>query len=216
MPPKKSNLQKRKSSDTAARKNRALAVGMENIGSSIYLLRGQRVMLDSDLAALYGVSTKRFNEAVKRNREKFPEDFMFSIDNQEIERLRSQIATSNTGRGGRRYTPYAFTEHGALMAASILNSPRAVEVSVYVVRAFVRMRELLVSQKDLDKRIDVLEGKTVALEHFSDETRKHLKKVFEALRAFTAPPNLPKRSIGFIRPLDKTSKRSAEKAKRSS
>ncbi len=169
-------------------------------------VRGQRVIVDADLAALYGVETKRFNEAVKRNLARFPVDFMFTLTAEEFEALRSQIATSNTpavpARGGRRYAPRVFTEHGALMAATILNSPRAVEVALYVVRAFVRLRELAVTHGDLAKRLDELERKTEALslshDAFSRTTRHQLKQVFDALRQLMAPPDPPKRPIGFV------------------
>jgi hypothetical protein len=123
-------------------------VPIETIAHKILVVREQRVILDADLARLYGVTTKRLNEQVRRNRDRFPEDFVFQLDAEETEVLRSHFATSKAGSGGRRYCPYAFTEHGALMAASVLNSPRAVEVSVYVVRAFVRMREMLAAHAE--------------------------------------------------------------------
>jgi predicted DNA binding protein len=133
---------------------------IEHITQSILVLRGYRVLLDTDLADLYGVTTKRFNEQVRRNRGRFPEDFMFQLTDKELAILRSQIATSNSSMwGGRRYPPYAFTEHGAIMAATILNSGRAVEVSVYVVRAFIRLREVLASNKELEKKLEKLERK---------------------------------------------------------
>jgi ORF6N domain len=174
-------------------------------------VRGQRIIVDADLAALYDVPTKRFNEAVKRNLAKFPADFMFTLAAEEWAALRSQFATLNaagTGRGQhRKYLPYAFTEHGALMAATILNSPRAVEVSIYVVRAFVRLRELANSHGDLAKRLAELEDKTetLAMSHdtFSRNTRAQLKQVFDALRELMTPPDPPKRPIGFITPQDK-------------
>ena len=121
------------------KKNKTALVAIEAIASRIVVLRGQRVMLDADLAALYGVTTKRLNEQVRRNLERFPSDFMFQLTNQEVAILKSQFATSSWG--GKRKRPLAFTEHGALMAAMVLNSPRATEVSVYVVRAFVELRD---------------------------------------------------------------------------
>lgn len=179
----------------------------EAITLRIATVRGQRVILDSDLAALYEVETKRFNEAVKRNLAKFPADFMFALTQDEWAALRSQFATLNatTGRGQhRKYLPYAFTEHGAIMAATILSSPRAVEVSVYVVRAFVRLRELATTHQDLATRLDELEQKTelLAMQHdtFSRNTRNQLKQVFDALRELMTPPEPPKRPIGFITP----------------
>ncbi len=136
-------------------------VPIEHITRAILVLRGHKVLLDTELAALYGVSTKRLNEQVRRNRERFPADFMFQLTDEELAALRSQIATLNApppqGRGGRRYLPYAFTEHGAIMAATILNSSRAVEISVYVVRAFVKLRELLSSNRELARRFAQLE-----------------------------------------------------------
>ena len=192
----------------------------EAITLRIATARGQRVIVDADLAALYGVETKRFNEAVKRNLGKFPADFMFTLTAEEFGALRSHFATSNDrspGRGGRRYLPRVFTEHGALMAAAILNSPRAVEVSVYVVRAFVRLRELAATHGELAKRLDELEQKTetLAMDHddFSRDTRIQLKQVFDALRALMTPPDPPKRPIGFINPEERGKKASRAKGK---
>lgn len=151
------------------------------------------MLLDADLAALYGVETKRFNEQVKRNQQRFPEDFMFQLTEEEFAALRSQNATSNSGRGGRRYLPYAFTEHGAIMAATILNSPWATEVSVYVVRAFVKLRELLASQHALIQRLDALEATLT-------EHDQAIAEIVKALRQLMIPPDPPKkRQIGFVR-----------------
>jgi len=185
---------------------------IQSISLAIEVLRGQRVILDSDLAALYGVETKRFNEQIKRNLARFPADFMFQLSEDEFATLRSQFATSNaaSSRGGRRYRPFAFTEHGAIMAAMVLNSARAVEVSVYVVRAFVRLREAAVQHKDLAERLSSLEEKTeaLAMQHdtFSRNTKAQLRQVFDALRELMvplAPPTPPKRPIGFITPDEK-------------
>ena len=178
-------------------------VAVEVITSRIVVVRGQKVILDADLAALYEVPTKRFNEAVKRNLAKFPADFMFALTADEWEPLRSQFATSNTGRGGRRYLPYAFTEHGALMASMILSSPRAIEVSVYVVRAFVQLREVLATHKDLAAKLATLERQTQALslkhDSLAQNTRLQLKQVFEAIHELMAPPEpIKKRRIGFV------------------
>ena len=165
-------------------------------------------MLDADLAALYGIPTGRFNEAVHRNLTRFPRDFMFSLTNQDLAALRSQIATLKTGRGQhRKYLPYAFTEHGAIMAATILNSPRATEVSVYVVRAFVRLREMLVSNKEFAAKLEELEQATEALAPRHDtlaaNTRAQLRQVFEAIRELMSPPEAKRRPIGFITPEEK-------------
>jgi len=132
---------------------------IEHITQSILELREQRVMLDADLAELYGVATSRLNQQVRRNLERFPKDFMFQVTAEEHAALMLQNATSKPVRGGRRKPPLVFTEHGAIMAATILNSGRAVEVSVYVVRAFVRLREVLASNKELAKKLEKLERK---------------------------------------------------------
>jgi hypothetical protein len=183
-----------------------VSVPTESISSAIRLIRGQKVIIDADLAALYGVETRRLNEQVRRNRTRFPEDFIFEMTADEFANLKSQFATSSWG--GRRKLPMVFTEHGAIMAATVLNTPRAVEVSVYVVRAFVQLREVLASHRDLSKRLDTLEQKTeaLALSHdtFSRNTRAQLKQVFDALRELMTPPvppeppAPPKRPIGFV------------------
>lgn len=181
----------------------------ERIERTILVLRGHKVMLDSDLAALYGTSTKRLNEQVRRNQERFPADFMFQLTNQELSALRSQFATSNArpGRGGRRYLPFVFTEHGALMAANVLNTPRAIEASLFVVRAFVRLREVLATQKELASRLDVLEKQTAALAFKHDvlagNTRAQFKQVIAALRDLMTAPEPKRRPIGFVHPKEK-------------
>jgi len=178
----------------------------ELIAERILLVRGEKVLLDSDLAALYGVATKRLNEQVRRNSSRFPSDFVFSLTDQEVARLRSQNATSNVqpGRGGRRYMPYAFTEHGALMAANVLSSPRAIEVSVFVVRAFVRLRQAFAEHKELAKKLEELERKTerLALKHdaLAAETRSQFREVIEALRRLMSAPQPARRPIGFVTP----------------
>ena len=151
-------------------------------------------------SGIYGVETRRLNEQVRRNLTRFPEDFIFEMTADEFANLKSQFATSSWG--GRRKLPMVFTEHGAIMAATVLNTPRAVEVSVYVVRAFVQLRELMAGHRDLSKRLDALEHKTeaLALSHdtFSRNTRAQLKQVFDALRELMTPPEQPKRPIGFV------------------
>jgi len=191
------------------------APAVESISLSIAMLRSQRVILDSDLAALYGVQTKRLNEQIKRNAARFPSDFMFQLSDDEATALRSQFATLKTGRGQhRKYQPYVFTEHGAIMAAMVLNSPRAVEVSVYVVRAFTRLRQAAAIHEDLAKRLTELEMKTESLDiqhdTFSRNTRAQLKQVFDALRELMTPPDPPKRPIGFVTPQDKTPDKSQD------
>lgn len=178
-------------------RNRAPAlVPIERITQSILILRGQRVLLDSELAALYAVTTKRFNEQVKRNLARFPADFMFQLSVDESGALRSQIATLKTGRGRHsKYLPYAFTEHGAIMAATILNSPRAVEMSVYVVRAFVQLRELFASNKALAKRLDDLEARIARKLATHDQT---IAGIIKTIRELMIPPEPKKRPIGFF------------------
>jgi phage regulator Rha-like protein len=159
----------------------------EIIERKIFLLRGQKVMLDSDLASLYGVQTKVLVQAVKRNINRFPSDFMFQLSEDEFSFLRSQIVTSSFSHGGRRYLPYAFTEQGVAMLSSVLKSERAVNVNIEIMRTFVKLRELLSSHKDLVRKIDEME---------KDYDHK-FKIVFDAIRALTIPPEKPKRSIGF-------------------
>jgi len=142
-------------------------------------------MLDADLAAIYGVTTKRLNEQFKRNRKRFPEDFAFSLTTEEFDNLRSQFATSSWG--GRRYPPIAFTEHGAVMLASVLNSPTAIRTSVEIVRAFIRLRELMIKHKDLARRLDALEAKY----------DQQFTAVFDAVRQLMVPPQKEPREMGY-------------------
>ena len=168
------------------------AVPLEKIERSIHLVRGQKVILAADLAELYGVVTWRLHEQVKRNAVRFPADFMFQLTYQEVRGLTSQFARSKPGRGGRRTLPYAFTEHGAIMAAMVLNSPRAVEMSVHVVRAFVRLRKILATNKDLAAKLAELERKVAS----HDE---HIQSLFDAIRELMTPVEPPPkpRRIGF-------------------
>jgi hypothetical protein len=157
----------------------------------IHTIRGKSVILDSDLARLYGVETKGFNQAVKRNLDRFPEDFLFQLTEREHEALRSQIVTSKMGRGGRRTLPYVFTEHGALQAANILNSSRAVAMSIYVIRAFVQMREALSANEIIAKRLAEIEA--ALLTHDTA-----LRELYESIRPLLIPPeDAPRRQIGF-------------------
>lgn len=164
-------------------------VAVANIESKILLIRGQKVMLDADLAELYGVETRRLNEQVGRNIERFPVDFMFQLTAEEFANLKSQFATSSWG--GRRKLPYAFTEHGAIMAASVLNSQRAIEISVHVVRAFVHLRDLISGNKELSAKLDQLERKVAGHD-------RAIAELINAIRQLMAPsaPN-KKRPIGF-------------------
>jgi hypothetical protein len=166
-------------------------VPLARVERTILILRGRRVIFDSDLAGLYGASAKRLNEQVKRNTGRFPADFAFKLTPEEFETLRSQFATSKPERrGGRRTLPTAFTEHGALMAASVLNSAKAVEMSIQVVRAFVRLRHLLASHHQLAAKLDELERKIA-----THDTR--IVALFDAVRSLMAAPDKPKRQIGF-------------------
>jgi len=164
-----------------------LPMRIEVIEQKIFSIRGCRVMLDADLAELYGVPTFRFNEQVKRNRRRFPGDFMFQLTKDEHDSLISQFAMSKPGRGGRRTLPYVFTEHGALMAANILKSEKAVEASVYVVRAFVKLREMLAAHKDLARKLEALEKKYDS----------QFKVVFDAIRYLMSAPQPKEKKIGF-------------------
>jgi hypothetical protein len=171
------------------------SIAAEQIARAILILRGQRVLQDSELAALCGVSTRRFNEQVRRNRKRFPADFMFQLTAEETSSLRSQIATLKTGRGQhRKYLPYVFTEHGAIMAATILNSPRAIEMSVYVVRAFVQLREMLASNKELARRFAQLEIRLDKKLTVHDEA---IAAILAAIRQLMHPPIPKRRPIGF-------------------
>src|SRR5262245_54756412 len=170
-------------------KNSAI-VPVDHIESRILLVRGHRVMLDSDLAELYQVSTKRLNEQVKRNKRRFPTDFTFQLSVEEAQVLRSQTATSKGRRGGRRYRPYAFTEHGAVMLATGLNSPVAVQASIQCVRAFVKLRELLSTHRELAKKLAGLEKRI-------QEHDEEITAIFEAIRQLMAPPDKPSKRIGF-------------------
>lgn len=162
-------------------------VSMNGIERRILNIRGHRVMLDADLAKLYGVPTRRLNEQVRRNIERFPSDFVFELAAADLQLLRSQIATSNSGRGGRRYAPLAFTEQGVAMLSSVLRSDRAVQVNIEIMRAFVKLREILVSHKDLARKLEELEQRYDA----------QFKVVFDAIRQLMAPPPVRRRQIGF-------------------
>jgi hypothetical protein len=160
------------------------------IQDRIQFIRGQKVMLDSDLAVLYGVETRTLIQAVKRNRDRFPVDFMFPLVRAEYDALRSQTVISKIGRGGRRYLPYAFTEHGAVMLASVLNSPQAIETSVYVVRAFVQLRELATTHRKLGDKLAELERRVGK----HDES---IRSLVTAIRHLMSSPEPKRRRIGF-------------------
>ena len=161
-------------------------IPVDRIEKAILLIHGQKVMLDADLAELYGVETKVLVQAVKRNLERFPEDFMFQLSQEEFAILRSQIVTSSDW-GGRRYPPYAFTEQGVAMLSSVLRSRRAIQVNIEIMRAFIRLRQMLATHVELARKLDALEKKYDA----------QFKQVFEAIRQLMAPPEPKRRPIGF-------------------
>ncbi|MCX6734549.1 MAG: ORF6N domain-containing protein [Candidatus Peregrinibacteria bacterium] len=165
----------------------------EIIDQTIYLVRGLRVLLDEDLAKIYGVETKVMNQAIKRNRKRFPEDFMFQLTVDEYSNLRSQIVTSSYG--GRRYMPFVFTEHGAIMLASVLKSKRAIQMSIEVVRAFVRLRNILTSQKDIFKQISEIRSFVLKQSNKTDQELKKVWKIIEELA--NTDPDDQKTKIGF-------------------
>ena len=189
-----------------ARRTRAALVPVEHITRSILLLRGQKVLLDEELAALYDVATKVLLQAVKRNLERFPQDFMFQLTAEEWAALRSQIVTSKAGRGGRRYPPYAFTEQGVAMLSSVLPSDRAAAVNIEIMRAFVRMRAMLAGNRELARRLDELEARIDKKLATHDEA---IAAILSAIRELTASPPASKaykrRTIGFTADLDEKS-----------
>jgi predicted transcriptional regulator len=180
---------------------------LPRIEHQILVIRGQKVMVDADLAALYGVPTKRLNEQVKRNKERFPLDFMFQLD--EVEK--AEVVANCDHLGKLKFSkslPYVFSEHGAIQAANVLASAQAVEMGIYIVRAFVHLRQAASLHSDLAKRLAELEEKTAVLDmrhdNFSQTTRAQFRKVFDALRELTISPEPPKRPIGFVSLEDKS------------
>ena len=165
-------------------------VPSEFIERKIFLIRGCKVMLDRDLASLYQVPTKRLNEAVRRNLARFPSDFMFQLSDEEFGNLRSQFATSSLSHGGSRYLPYAFTEHGVAMLSSVLSSERAVALNILVVRAFVRLREYLITHKDLARKLE-------DVERAQKEHNAHIEQIYDYIQRILEPPPDNKRRIGF-------------------
>ena len=157
----------------------------EALISNIYVFRNQRIMLDFDLSEIYGIETKRLKEAVRRNIERFPDDFMFELTQEEFEILRTQFASSN--RGGSRYPPFAFTEHGAVMLASVLNSEKAIKASIFVVRTFVKLRQVLNSYQAISDRVDGLETKYDG----------QLEQIVKAIEGLSEQKNTPRKAIGF-------------------
>jgi hypothetical protein len=186
---------------------------VEGIRSLIRTIRVQKVILDTDLARIYGVPTKALNRAVKRNLERFPDDFIFQLTLEELVNLKYQIGTSSS-HGGKRKLPYAFTENGAIMAANVLNSPEAVRMSVFVVRAFVQMRDLLGGTKELARQLADLEKKlTARLDVHESVIVNVLRRVMEILDPPPLPPEPPRRRIGFhVEPKDESGSKAKKKA----
>ena len=186
----------------------SVTVSVQIVDRRICLIRGHKVMIDADLAELYEVTTKRFNQQVRRNLKRFPEDFMFQLTTEEAESLRSQFATSKTSqgdlrsqfatsktsakpsRGGRRYLPYAFTEQGVAMLSSVLNSERAIEVNIAIMRAFVKLRQLLESNEELNRKFAAVIRKLATHD-------KYFSVVFDELKKLNEPPTTPRKQIGF-------------------
>jgi hypothetical protein len=188
---------------------------VDKISSRIRTIRGKKVILDFDLAEIYDVPTKALNQAVKRNAKRFPPDFLFQLTSEETDSLRSQIVTLKSGRGQhRKFLPYAFTENGAIMAANVLNSPEAVRMSVFVVRAFVQMRDLLGSTKELAKQLAALEKKlTSRLDGHEVAIIEVLRRVMDILDPPPPPPDPPRRRIGFqVEPEEKPVAKARKKA----
>ena len=167
-----------------------LSVSVQLIERRIYLIRGQKVMVDEDLAELYGVPTKRLNEQVRRNSKRFPADFMFQLNRQQAEALRSQFATSKQGRGGRRSLPYVFTEQGVAMLSSVLNSERAIAVNITIMRAFVKLRQMLETNEELNRKFAAVIRKLSTHD-------KYFKVVFDELKKMTEQPTPTRKQIGF-------------------
>lgn len=166
-----------------------------DIAQRILIIRRERMLLDSDLAALYGVATRRLNEQVRRNKDRFPQDFVAQLTQDEWDALRSQIATLKPGRGRhRKYLPLAFTEHGAIMAATVLSSRKALEMSIYVVRAFVKLRQVMSSNSVLATKLETLERSIATLDA---DTRRQFDEIYAAIRALMAQPQKAPRPIGF-------------------
>lgn len=173
-------------------KKQPVSVSTDQISSSILLMRGQRVILDRDLAAIYGVETRTLNQAVKRNADRFPEDFMFQLTPEEAESLRSQFVILKSGRGQHpKFLPRAFTEHGAIQAANILNSPRAVTMGIHVVRAFVQLRSLLASNSELARKFAELERRVSTHD-------QAIVGILKTIRELMNPPEPKRRPIGFV------------------
>ena len=170
--------------------SKPLPIQVERIEKAILLIRGQKVILDRELAELYGVETGALNRAVKRNIQRFPQDFMFQLTGEEAERLRCQIGISKGGRGGRRYLPYVFTEQGVAMLSSVLQSERAIQVNIAIMRIFVRLREMMATHKELAFKL-------IELEERLEGHDEQIQNIFEAIRQLMTPPERERKKIGF-------------------
>jgi len=171
-------------------KNNLSTIPDERIISKIYLIRGQKVMIDRDIAELYGVETKRLKEAVRRNIERFPEDFMFEMTKEEFKNWRTQFATSKSDVLGLRYTPFCFTEQGVTMLSCVLSSQRAIEVNIRIIRVFTRMKEMLLTHKDILLKLEQLEKQVV-------QNNEEIQMIFNAIKQLLNPPREPRKKIGF-------------------
>jgi hypothetical protein len=171
--------------------SKELPIPVERIEKAILLVRGQKIILDRDLAELYGVRTKALKQAVRRNAKRFPQDFMLELSKEEFENWRSQFVTSNRDRMGLRYRPMAFTEQGVAMLSSVLNSERAIEVNIAIMRVFVRLREMMATHKELAFKL-------IELEERLEGHDEQIQNIFEAIRQLMTPPDSPRKKIGFV------------------
>jgi len=182
---------------------KAIVLADEAIMSKIYLIRGKKIMLDRDLAELYGVETRVLNQAVRRNEKRFPDDFMFQLSAKELEEWKSQIVTSNKVRMGLRKSPLAFTEQGVAQLSSVLNSETAIEVNIQIIRIFTRMRELLIAHKDILIKLERMEKKMIKQGGKLQKHDQEIRLIFEYLKKLLHPPQEPRPRIGFRRPNEK-------------
>lgn len=183
--------------------SKSIAITDESVINKIYLIRGKKVMLDRDLAEMYGVETRRLNEQVKRNEKRFPNDFMFQLTEVELEEWKSQNATSNKERMGLRKLPNAFTEQGVAMLSSVLNSETAIEVNIQIIRIFTRIREILLTHKDVLLKLEQLEKKMLKQDVGMKKQEDEIQIIFSALKQLLDPPKEPRKKIGFKLPKKK-------------
>ncbi|HCZ35193.1 MAG TPA: DNA-binding protein [Cytophagales bacterium] len=177
--------------------SKSLIITDEVVTNKIYLIRGKKVMMDRDLAEMYGVETRRLNEQVKRNEKRFPNDFMFQMTHIELEDWKSRFATSKKEKMGLRKLPYVFTEQGVAMLSSVLNSETAIEVNIGIIRVFTRMREMLITQKDVLLKLEQIEKKVLKQDSKLNKHEKEMQVVFKALKELLNPKTEPMRKIGF-------------------